>query len=237
MPSNMQRLSACLASILSAMECPVCLDTIPPPACQCVNGHLVCAKCHAKSEKCPVCRIRLSRGRSLFADQVYNSLTDSFELSKLEGDRERARKMDEIFRLRKKSIKVRKDNPEIKITQHSYTNKFLERFKEKSSSAENLTNQYLSPTRNFLVDSNLKTKSLSTSEINFPGSPGAITCSGFKRVNKNELVARMNSCGRSFESLDGNLSQNDNRIYSYNHSNDLEYYCPYSTTCDIQIKG
>ncbi|KAE8751657.1 hypothetical protein FOCC_FOCC001505, partial [Frankliniella occidentalis] len=64
-----ERLSACVGAVLGALECPVCLDTIPPPAHQCGNGHLMCAGCRARAERCPVCRVRLCRGRSLLADQ------------------------------------------------------------------------------------------------------------------------------------------------------------------------
>lgn len=73
MPANMHRLSACMNSIIQSLECPICLNTVSPPSCQCVNGHLFCVKCHAKSEKCPICRVRMTRGRCLFADQVNSS--------------------------------------------------------------------------------------------------------------------------------------------------------------------
>lgn len=83
MPTSLQRLSSCMNTILSVLECPVCLDTVPPPAHQCANGHLICARCRLQSERCPVCRQRLSRGRSLLADKVYNSLTEAFHLKVL----------------------------------------------------------------------------------------------------------------------------------------------------------
>lgn len=70
MPVSLKRMSSCLAAVLGALECPVCLDTIPPPAHQCFNGHLMCAGCRARAERCPVCRVRLYRGRSLLSDQV-----------------------------------------------------------------------------------------------------------------------------------------------------------------------
>lgn len=73
MPLNLDRLSSSVQSILAALECPVCLDTIPPPVIQCMNGHLVCFKCRSRSEKCPVCRQKYSSGRSLIAEQVCNS--------------------------------------------------------------------------------------------------------------------------------------------------------------------
>lgn len=89
MPANMQRLSACMTAIIGSLECPVCLNTISPPACQCVNGHLICIRCHAKSEKCPVCRVRLSRGRCLFADQVMEIIAPSTVMSQWRSDKEK----------------------------------------------------------------------------------------------------------------------------------------------------
>lgn len=70
MPSALQKLSTAMSKILTALECPICMDTIQPPAHQCSNGHLICLQCRARSEKCPVCRIKFGRGRSLLADQV-----------------------------------------------------------------------------------------------------------------------------------------------------------------------
>lgn len=70
MPLNLERLSTCVQNILAALECPVCLDTIPPPVIQCLNGHLVCMKCRVRADKCPVCRQRYSTGRSLIGEQV-----------------------------------------------------------------------------------------------------------------------------------------------------------------------
>lgn len=70
MPNSLQRLAACMGAILAGLECPVCMETIAPPAHQCANGHLICAKCRVLTERCPVCRLRYSRGRCLLADQV-----------------------------------------------------------------------------------------------------------------------------------------------------------------------
>lgn len=227
MPSNMQRLSTCISSILSSLECPVCLETILPPACQCINGHLVCVPCHAKSERCPVCRVRLSKGRSLFADQVYNSLIDAFELAKEEDEKTRRTKIKELFRNKKKK-------PEIKITQ-SHTNKFLERCVDKSSSAENLSNQYLSP-KSFLSNEfncDLRVKSLSTSEIFCPGSPN-VSRSGSRVLSKGNFIPRiMSSCRRSFECLNKNIS---NSTSSY-QNDEIMYYCPFNADCDQRLTG
>lgn len=71
MPLNLDRLSASMQTILAALECPICLDTIPPPVIQCMNGHLICLKCRIRADKCPICRQRYSTGRSLIAEQVF----------------------------------------------------------------------------------------------------------------------------------------------------------------------
>lgn len=75
MPLSLQKLTSCVSAIVAALECPVCLDTIPPPAHQCVNGHLLCVRCRVHTDKCPICRVPFSRGRSLLADQVATSPT------------------------------------------------------------------------------------------------------------------------------------------------------------------
>lgn len=97
MPLNLDRLSSCLQAILVALECPVCLDTIPPPAVQCGNGHLVCARCRSRQgdrDRCAMCRQRYGGGgaagsgggRSLIAEQVYGAITEAFRLRCSGGD-------------------------------------------------------------------------------------------------------------------------------------------------------
>lgn len=44
------------AEILSAFECPVCLDCMVPPYLQCQSGHLLCGNCRPKVSCCPSCR-------------------------------------------------------------------------------------------------------------------------------------------------------------------------------------
>lgn len=44
------------AQVLSAFECPVCLDYMMPPYLQCQSGHLVCGNCRPKLTCCPTCR-------------------------------------------------------------------------------------------------------------------------------------------------------------------------------------
>jgi hypothetical protein len=70
MPMNYEKLAATVQTILTAIECPVCFNTIPSPFTQCQNGHLLCLKCRARSDKCPICRDRYSVVRCLLAEQV-----------------------------------------------------------------------------------------------------------------------------------------------------------------------
>ena len=44
------------SSLLTLLECPVCLDHITPPVKQCVKGHLVCSDCFPRLPHCPTCR-------------------------------------------------------------------------------------------------------------------------------------------------------------------------------------
>lgn len=44
------------AEILSAFECPVCMDYMVPPYLQCQSGHLLCSTCRPKVSCCPSCR-------------------------------------------------------------------------------------------------------------------------------------------------------------------------------------
>nr|ACO10646.1 E3 ubiquitin-protein ligase SIAH1B [Caligus rogercresseyi] len=57
-------------SILSLLECPVCLDHITPPIKQCVKGHLVCIDCFPRLHHCPTCRSNMCDERNLAIEQV-----------------------------------------------------------------------------------------------------------------------------------------------------------------------
>lgn len=70
MPLNYEKLAATVQTILAAIECPVCFNTISTPFTQCQNGHLLCLRCRARSERCPICRDRYSVVRCLLAEQV-----------------------------------------------------------------------------------------------------------------------------------------------------------------------
>ncbi|KAJ1521651.1 hypothetical protein ONE63_003297 [Megalurothrips usitatus] len=168
-----ERMSSCLSAVLGSLECPVCLDTIPPPAHQCGNGHLMCAGCRARAERCPVCRVRLTRGRSLLADQVFLALTDTFNVGGSPREEQPAR-------LRQKLLMLgagKKNKATVSFTPSAGpANKLLTKLMGKSSSLTNLAAgdeehvrlsavpRHLSITPEF--PALLKVKSLSTSEIN-----------------------------------------------------------------------
>lgn len=61
----------------------MCLETVPPPAFQCCNGHVLCGSCRTRAEKCPVCRVSLGpRGRCLLADKLHGLLTTMLNQNK-----------------------------------------------------------------------------------------------------------------------------------------------------------
>ncbi|XP_037819259.1 uncharacterized protein LOC119608801 [Lucilia sericata] len=84
MPRSLQRLSLVVQTVLSLIECPVCLDTITPPAMQCQNGHLLCVNCRIRAEKCPVCRDRYYPRPALIAEQIQSAITSAFNLCRNE---------------------------------------------------------------------------------------------------------------------------------------------------------
>jgi hypothetical protein len=57
-------------SVLTLLECPVCLDHITPPIKQCVKGHLVCIDCFPRLAHCPTCRGNMCEERNLAMEQV-----------------------------------------------------------------------------------------------------------------------------------------------------------------------
>lgn len=135
MPLNLERLSMAVAKILGALECPVCLDTIPPPVMHCQNGHLVCAKCRSRSEKCPVCREKYFTRRSLIAEQVLNAITSSFNLSDDDGKVRERLFGAKCMKKEKGKINEMNDVKPIK----SHTHSLLAKLMGKASSVDNLT--------------------------------------------------------------------------------------------------
>lgn len=58
------------SSILSMLECPVCLEHMGPPIHQCRRGHLVCNSCRAQLQTCPTCRSRFTDLRNLALERI-----------------------------------------------------------------------------------------------------------------------------------------------------------------------
>uniref|UniRef100_A0A182PUE3 PDZ domain-containing protein n=1 Tax=Anopheles epiroticus TaxID=199890 RepID=A0A182PUE3_9DIPT len=153
MPINLERLTASMQTIVAALECPVCFDTIPPPVFQCQNGHLVCSRCRVRAERCAICRERYTIGRSLLAEQVYQSITEAFNLR--EGTDGKLR--ERLFGARcspqpskRDSSCDRKKSPYGSDSHlvssgrpiHSHTHKFLARIMGKASSVDNLSKHH-----------------------------------------------------------------------------------------------
>ncbi|KAG8304136.1 hypothetical protein J6590_101578, partial [Homalodisca vitripennis] len=234
MPTSLQRLSSCMNGILAILECPVCLDTIPPPAHQCGNGHLICVRCRLQSERCPVCRLRFTRGRSLLADKVYNSLTEAFHLRE-EPPETRSAKMRQRLVGKKKIPEVQRPVAEVKPTLNPPKNKLLTRIMGKSSSVENLsTNTKSSNSLSVDFASNLKTKSLSSSEIFNQISP-AISQDSI--ISSNNVGVELSS-SRSYQ---GSLESLTQRMLTDFGDTELTddgalYSCPFSHNCTAQLK-
>lgn len=252
MPGNLQRLSAAMNAILLVLECPICLDMIPPPAHQCGNGHLICVQCRVKSERCPICRMRFTRGRSLLADQVFNSLTDAFELKEEAEETRPAKLRERIFGKKKTQHQQQNgtDIPEVKISLvNSPTNKFLSRLLGRSSSVENLNSNPVQTKFLSIVDefsSNLKAKSLSTGEIfqlqtpvsRSPSMSSTHRCgSGFLSANMSLGSKRPASYHGSCESLIGRLASDFGDVTLSHHDDGSLYHCPCEAGCLSLLKA
>ncbi|XP_063221114.1 uncharacterized protein LOC134530319 [Bacillus rossius redtenbacheri] len=207
MTTSLQRLTTSVSAILAALECPVCLDTIPPPAHQCCNGHLICVRCRARAERCPVCRVRFSRGRSLLADRVFSSLTDAFGVAAAPE-------------LRRKLCLRPQEPREAKAA--APRNKFLARVLGKSCSVENLSPRrqgLLAPHRDDEDFAGLKAKSLSTGEIFRPHSPAPV--SRWTSASSTQLSA---SGAASCESLE-------------DCGDDPPCFCPSDAACRVAVRA
>jgi hypothetical protein len=139
LPSQYEKLAATVQTILTAIECPVCFNTIPSPFTQCQNGHLLCLKCRARSDRCPICRASYSVVRCLLAEQIYTTLIETFNLQ--DGPQGKIR--ERIF-----GAKTCKSQPVLMATTavmtpkvNSHTQKFLAKILGKSSSMEALSQQ------------------------------------------------------------------------------------------------
>lgn len=158
MPTSLSRLSSCLSSILSFLECPVCFEIISPPAHQCPLGHLICYRCRDEIERCPVCRTNFTREHSLLADQIYTAVIEAFHL-KNQNSEERTKKLWERVFGKKKREKSQSRIPTPKINRaFEIKNKFLTRLIGKSSSVGNLSSEAA-------FTPNLRKKSISSSDV------------------------------------------------------------------------
>ncbi len=161
MPISLSRLSSCLSSILSFLECPICFEIIAPPAHQCPLGHLICFRCRVYIERCPICRTNFTRERSLLADQIYTSIIQAFHLND-EDTRERTKKLWERIFGKKKRERA-PQSPTSRITRAiDFKNRFLTRLIGKASSVDNLANESI-------FSSGLRKKSISSTDI-YPDS-------------------------------------------------------------------
>lgn len=137
MPLNYEKLAATVQTILTAIECPVCFNTIPSPFTQCQNGHLLCLKCRSRSDRCPICRDRYSVVRCLLAEQIYTTLLETFNLQ--DGPNGKIR--EKIFGA--KTCKQKQQQSTTATTQkvNSHTQKFLAKIMGKASSMESLSHR------------------------------------------------------------------------------------------------
>jgi E3 ubiquitin-protein ligase SIAH1 len=57
-------------SLLSQMECPVCMEYMRPPIMLCENGHNICNICRPKVRDCPTCRQQFLNTRNVALEKV-----------------------------------------------------------------------------------------------------------------------------------------------------------------------
>lgn len=61
-------------TLISLLECPVCLEYVMPPIHQCKRGHIVCSSCKPQLTQCPTCRSRFADVRSLVLEKIAEQL-------------------------------------------------------------------------------------------------------------------------------------------------------------------
>uniref|UniRef100_A0A182XVG5 Uncharacterized protein n=1 Tax=Anopheles stephensi TaxID=30069 RepID=A0A182XVG5_ANOST len=260
MPINLERLTASMQTIVAALECPVCFDTIPPPVFQCQNGHLVCSRCRVRAERCAICRERYTVGRSLLAEQVYQSITEAFNLREGTDGKLRERLFGaRCTRQPKRATSCdRKKSPYGSDSHlvptgrpiHSHTHKFLARIMGKASSVDNLSKhhgQHAQPPDvvGDLQASKGKSLSLSSSEIfKRDNSVSVLRCPSANRLAP-ELSASYNSltirrptssmsCNVSVESL-SSIPENGIHLTVPVRPAQLSYHCPCGEYCSDVI--
>jgi len=102
-------------SLLSHLECPVCLEYLKPPILLCANGHKICRICRQKVTKCPTCKDHFVDTRNLaledLARQViypckYRSYgcTDTFSHDNIVGHQAKCRYIPQVCPVAKLAI-------------------------------------------------------------------------------------------------------------------------------------
>ncbi|XP_067127696.1 E3 ubiquitin-protein ligase Siah1-like [Centruroides vittatus] len=61
-------------ALMTLFQCPVCYEYIRPPVYQCSTGHVVCAECRTRVQRCPTCRGWMRDNRNFLLDQVAEML-------------------------------------------------------------------------------------------------------------------------------------------------------------------
>ncbi|XP_046623449.1 uncharacterized protein LOC124306651 [Neodiprion virginianus] len=84
LPEVARKLANAVSGVVRALECPICLESAASPVSQCVHGHILCVSCRSRTDRCPVCRVRLGQGRCLLADKVHGTLREAFALGEAE---------------------------------------------------------------------------------------------------------------------------------------------------------
>ncbi|XP_053659262.1 uncharacterized protein LOC128708313 [Anopheles marshallii] len=260
MPINLERLTASMQTIVAALECPVCFDTIPPPVFQCQNGHLVCSRCRVRAERCAICRERYTIGRSLLAEQVYQSITEAFNLREGTDGKLRERLFGaRCTRQPKRATSCdRKKSPYGSDSHlvatgrpiHSHTHKFLARIMGKASSVDNLSKHHSQNSQppdvvGDLQGSKAKSLSLSSSEIfKRDNSVSVLRCPSANRLapelsgSYNSLTIRRPtssmSCNVSVESL-SSIPENGIHLTVPVRPAQMSYHCPCGEYCSDLI--
>jgi len=57
-------------SLLSELECPVCIEYMVPPIILCANGHSICDICRPKIPHCPTCRQQFLSTRNVALEKL-----------------------------------------------------------------------------------------------------------------------------------------------------------------------
>ncbi|XP_023227895.1 E3 ubiquitin-protein ligase SIAH1-like isoform X2 [Centruroides sculpturatus] len=63
-------LEAMVDALASIFDCTVCWERVIPPIFQCAAGHILCARCKNRTNRCPSCRGVLGQDRNLALERV-----------------------------------------------------------------------------------------------------------------------------------------------------------------------